>query len=100
MIKHIVMWKLKENALNNSKIENAITIKTKLESLKNDIDVLKHIEVGINCTDISNNYDVILYCEFDGLEDLSTYQTHPKHVEAGKFVKEVTESRVCVDYKA
>lgn len=100
MIKHTVMWKLKESALNSSKSENATKIKTLLENLKHDIDVLKCIEVGIDCTDNTNNFDVILYSEFESLEDLSTYQVHPKHVEAGKFIKEVVESRACVDYEA
>lgn len=99
MIKHTVMWNLKDTALNSSKAENATKIKTILENLKNDIAVIKNIEVGIDCTDIPNNYDVILYCEFNSLDDLGTYQSHPKHVEAGKFIKEVVESRACTDYE-
>ncbi|WP_045517636.1 Dabb family protein, partial [Clostridium sporogenes] len=48
MIKHIVMWKLKEFAEGKSKLENANKIKMSLEDLQNKIDALKLIEVGVN----------------------------------------------------
>ncbi|KRU28380.1 stress responsive A/B barrel domain-containing protein [Clostridium sporogenes] len=48
MIKHIVMWKLKEFAEGKSKLENANIIKINLEDLKHRIDEVKLIEVGVN----------------------------------------------------
>lgn len=98
MIKHIVMWKLKENALGSSKIENATKLKNSLENLKKDIKEIITIEVGIDCTNDINNYDVVLYSEFQTKEDLNTYKNHPKHLEIGKFVAEIREGRKCVDY--
>ncbi|MEG0296248.1 MAG: Dabb family protein [Clostridium sp.] len=97
MIKHIVMWTLKDFAEGNDKKENAKKIKESLEALKNEISVIKFIEVGINNND-SNVYDVVLNSEFETMEDLDIYQKHPAHVKAGGFVKLVTESRACVDY--
>ena len=38
MIKHIVMWKLKENAEGNTKEINSLEIKRQIESLKERID--------------------------------------------------------------
>ena len=48
MIKHIVLWKLKDEANGLSKNENAKAIKQKLESLKDKIEGLVNIEVGID----------------------------------------------------
>jgi hypothetical protein len=100
MVKHIVMWNLKEEALGNSRKTNAKMIKEKLEALKIEIPELKYIEVGINDEDYApKNYDVILISEFENFEDLSTYAIHPKHKEVGKFIGSVTEARTAVDYK-
>ena len=51
MVKHIVMWKLKEEAEGKTKKENAEIIKSSLESLKNKISEIVEIEVGINWND-------------------------------------------------
>ncbi|MEN9918114.1 MAG: hypothetical protein RL662_550 [Bacteroidota bacterium] len=99
MIKHIVCWKLKEQAEGNNKATNALLIKEKLEALQGKIEGLKHIEVGINIPEYPNNYDVMLYSEIESKEALSFYQTHPLHQAVLPFVKEVVESRVAVDYE-
>ena len=94
MLKHIVMWKIKEE----NKKESAMKIKTDLEALKGKISEIVDIEVGIDVDVIENNYDVILVSTFKSEEDLNAYQVHPMHVEAAKFVKSVALSRVAVDY--
>lgn len=99
MIKHIVMWKLKDSALGFGKMENAEKIKVKLESLKGEIDGILEIEVGINECDSDQAFDVVLYSVFKDMKSLEAYHVHPKHVEVGKFVGEVREDRVVVDYR-
>ncbi|MFN8237807.1 MAG: Dabb family protein [Chitinophagales bacterium] len=95
MIKHIVCWKLKEE----DKPQHARKVKQLLESLQNDMEFIRKIEVGINSEGTpADNWDVVLYSEFDTLEELNRYQVHPKHKEAGVFIKSVVVKRVCVDY--
>ena len=94
MLKHIVMWKIKEE----NKKESAMKIKTDLEALKGKISEIVDIEVGIDVDVIENNYDVILVSTFKSEEDLNAYQVHPMHIEVAKFVKSVALSRVAVDY--
>lgn len=65
MIKHIVMWRLKEFAEGKSKLENANIIKINLEDLKHRIDEVKLIEVGVNINNSQQAYDVVLYSEFE-----------------------------------
>ena len=61
MIKHIVMWKLKDEAEGNSKAENAKIIKNSLEYLKGKINEIVNIEVGIDVNKSEQAYDVVLY---------------------------------------
>lgn len=98
MIKHIVMWKLKNEAHGNDKATNARLIKEKLEALNGKIDGLLKLEVGIDFPG-GNNYDVVLYSELAKEEDLDTYQNHPLHQAVLPFIREAVDSRVAVDYR-
>lgn len=99
MIKHIVMWKLKDIYDGKSKLENAKIIKEKIESLKNIIEEIKEIEVGINVYNDPQSYDVVLVSSFNSIEDLEKYQKHPEHIKVAEFIGKVRESRVVVDYE-
>jgi precorrin isomerase len=94
MIKHIVMWKLKPE----NKIENAKEIKKRIEGLQAIITDVKLIEVGININELDGAYDIVLYSEFADIKKLNNYQNNPKHLEVVKFIKQVTETRIFVDY--
>lgn len=95
MITHIVAWKLNPD----NKHEHARKIKELLEALKETIPEIQKIEVGLNSAEApADNWDVVLYSQFTSMADLEAYQTHPAHKEAGKFIKAVTEQRMCVDY--
>lgn len=98
MLKHIVMWKLKEFAEGNAKSENANIIKRDLENLKDKINQLKFIEVGIDINKSAQAYDIVLYSEFENTEDLNIYQNHPEHLKIAKFIGNAKEERVVVDY--
>jgi len=98
MLKHIVLFKLKENAEGASKEQNAKKIKADLEALTGRIPQIRRMEVGINCIPGEAAYDVAIYSEFANQQDLSTYAKHPEHVKVAEFVGKVRESRVVVDY--
>jgi len=93
------MWKLKDSARGTSKDQNALELKSVLEDLKNKISVIKQIEVGINFNKSSAACDVVLYSEFDSLQDLQAYQKHPDHVKVVDFVNEIRDDRAVVDYE-
>ena len=100
MIKHIVCFRLAEEAEGKTKAENAQIIKEGLENLINLIPQLRKIEVGINHPATSaTNFDIVLYSEFDSIDDLNTYQEHPEHKKVGAYIVKVKADRVCVDYE-
>jgi hypothetical protein len=99
MIKHIVMWRLKDEAEGATKEVNALKLKESLESLVGVIPSLKAAEVGINFNLSDAAFDVVLYSEFDDKEGLSSYQTHPEHMKIVDFVGEIRTDRAVVDYE-
>lgn len=99
MIKHIVMWRLKDHAEGNNKITNAQRMKTKLEALRGQIDGVLAIEVGIDFSATEASADVVLYSEFTDRAALAAYQAHPAHQAVVAFIKEVVSARHLVDYE-
>lgn len=93
------MWKLKEFAEGRDRANNASIIKTRLEALKDKIEQIKYLEVGININKSEQAYDAVLYSEFSSVEDLKTYKNHPEHVKISEFVSKVREGRAVTDYE-
>ena len=100
MIRHLVFFKLAEEAEGNAKAENILIVKEKLEALKAVIPVIRKIEVFSNHPLASSeNYDIVLDSEFDSLEDLKTYAEHPEHLKVGEFIGKVRIGRAAIDYE-
>lgn len=99
MIKHIVMWNIKEKAMGKTKEENIQEVKSMLENLKSHIDEIVELEVGINIENLTGSHDIVLYTTFRDESALEVYQKHPEHLEVGKFIREVAIDRACVDYE-
>mgnify|MGYP000288640750 FL=1 len=102
MIKHIVMWRVKDETKYGSKEEALRQAKEKLEALKSKISEIVFLEAGINYNTTEAAYDLVLYSEFKTDEDLQTYQVHPEHLKVVEFMKEIVvpNSRVVVDYES
>lgn len=95
MVKHIILWKLKDDC-NTSEIKK--NIKENLEALVGKIDGLIELKVQTECLD-SSNVDVMLYSVFENKEALNNYAIHPQHVYvADKYVRPFTENRSCIDF--
>jgi hypothetical protein len=99
MIKHLVFWKLKEEALGQNKQTNAILIKQKLEALNGRMPGMIKLEVGVDLVHGAASADVALYSEFDSKASLDAYQIHPEHKLIQTFVAEVRTDRMAVDYE-
>ena len=98
MVKHIVFWKLKEEANGMSKAENAAAIKQKLEDLNGKIEGCIKLEVGFDFLHSAESADVVLYSEFESKEALDFYANHPLHKAVMPFIAEARSERRVVDY--
>ena len=100
MIKHIVMWKLKDEAEGRSREENIIQMKDVLESMSGTIPLIHKLEVGVNILSSEMNWNLVLYTEFATREDLIAYDTHPAHEKVKAFIAPLREKSAKVDYEA
>lgn len=99
MIKHIVMWRLKDQAHGLGRAENAARIKQMLEALQGRIPGLTKIEVGLDYSATEASYDLALYSEFESRAALDAYQVHPEHKVVAAYIGEARSERVMVDYE-
>lgn len=99
MIKHIVMFKLKDMN-GKTELENALEAKERFNDVIENVPTLRNAEAVINSKDADQtNYTIALLCDFDTLDDLNAYQVHPAHVAFGKYITPIRESRACIDYE-
>ena len=100
MVKHVILWQLKDELTEGQISEVKAGIKSGLEGLKGEIPGLIDIKVVTEGL-ASSNADVMLDSTFESEEALKGYATHPKHVAvADGKVRPYTASRVCMDYEA
>lgn len=98
MLKHIVMWTLKDQADGADKETNRNRLKSALEELPDKIKQIKRYEVGFNINPSEAGYDIVLYSEFENESDLEIYQKHPDHVKVAELVGRIRDKRAVVDY--
>jgi hypothetical protein len=98
MLKHIVMWKLKDFAEGADRATNAAEMKRQLDTCAHLPGVLK-FEVALAQPGLEATYDVVLYSEFASKADLDAYADHPTHAAVKPFIGAVRESRQCMDYE-
>ena len=91
MVKHIVVYKLKEGV---EKADAVTIIASCLEPLVGKIPGLLHMEI-CQCF---NGMDYALYSEFESREALENYAKHPLHLEAKSHFHHFIDTRVAADY--
>lgn len=98
MINHVVLFKLKGYP-EAEKVAVLRKIKEALESLKDKIEQIKYLEVGLNYELNAKSYDVCLISHFESLADLDVYRVHPEHLKVVELVQETTVERAAVDFE-
>ncbi|MBM6782249.1 Dabb family protein [Bacteroides mediterraneensis] len=97
MVKHIVLFKLKESLAPAEKTDIMYRFKDAIEALPATISFIRDIHVGLN-ENPAETWDICLDSSFDTLDDVKAYSIHPAHVAAAGILKEAKENRACVDY--
>lgn len=98
MVKHVILWTLKEEYSDEQKKEIKKGIKAGLEGLKGRIPGLVDIQVNIDGL-ASSNADLMLDSTFEDEASLKGYAVHPEHVAvADGKVRPYTAIRSCLDY--
>lgn len=99
MVKHIILWKLREDLSAEEKEAVKAGIKEGLEALVGVVPGLVECKVNISGRLDSSNADVMLDSTLESPEALKGYAVHPAHVEvANTKVRPYTALRTCLDY--
>src|SRR3954462_3508968 len=99
MLKHIVMWKLKEHAEGGDRAANAAKMKSMLDGCATLVPGILKFEAALAQPGLEATYDVILYSEFASKEALAEYAAHPTHKAIIPFIGAVRDERQCMDYE-
>ena len=99
MVKHIILWTLKDELSAEEKENVKQGIKEGLEGLKGVVPGIVDIHVNIHGLD-SSNADLMLDSTFEDEAALKNYAVHPAHVAvANGKVRPFTKIRSCLDFE-
>ncbi len=99
MVKHVILWTLKESLSEDEKTAVKAGIKEGLEGLAGRIPGLVSINVYTNALQ-SSNAEVMLDSTFVDEASLKGYSVHPEHVAvANGKVRPYTATRTCMDFE-
>ena len=99
MVKHIILWQLKDELSDAEKATVKAGIKEGLEGLVGKVPGLLEVHVNINGLP-SSSADLMLDTTFTDAAALKGYSTHPAHVAvADGKVRPYTKTRVCLDFE-
>lgn len=100
MVKHIILWQLKDELSDAEKLTVKAGIKEGLEALQGKIPGL--LEIKVETVGLaSSNCDAMLYSVFEDEAALKGYAVHPEHVAvADGKVRPFTKTRLCLDFEA
>ncbi|MBR3770233.1 MAG: Dabb family protein [Lachnospiraceae bacterium] len=99
MVKHVILWQLKDELSGMEMDRVKAGIKEGLERLQGKIPGL--VDIKVNITGLSSsNADLMLDSTFEDEAALKGYAVHPEHVAvANGKVRPYTKTRLCLDYE-
>jgi len=98
MIRHIVLFKIKEFSSDSERSEAIQMVLDTFRSLIGQIPQIRHYRVEPDCLQGEFSFDVIIDGVFDSMEDLKAYQEHPAHRDAVIANSQWSEKKVVCDY--
>ena len=99
MVKHVILWQLKDELTAEEKVTVKAEMKEALEGLMGKIPGLLEVKVYTEGLESSKNAEVMLDTTFTDEEALKGYAVHPEHVAvADGKVRPFTKYRACLDF--
>ncbi len=99
MIKHVLLFKIKDGVEGRSKAESIAQAKDLIEDMNGKIPGLIKVEVGVDFSEGPDSADMTLYSEFESREALQVYAGHPEHKAVLPFIKSIISERRLIDYE-
>lgn len=99
MIRHIVLFKLKEFSSDEERNQALDDVLLNFRSLVGEIPQIRNYTVMPDIVRANTSFDIIINSSFDSLDDLKAYQAHPAHQYAVEQNKQWCSEKVVADYK-
>lgn len=99
MVKHVILWQLKDELTVEEKTTIKKEMKESLEGLVGKIPGLLEMKIQTEAL-ATSNAEVMLDSTFEDEAALKVYATHPEHVAvADGKVRPFTKARFCLDFE-
>lgn len=98
MVKHIVMFRFREDVSETVRKSSREAFKRGIETLPLTIPFIKSIHVGFNINPCEK-WDICLESIFSNLEEVTRYSSHPAHKSVATALMAHIGERACVDFE-
>ena len=98
MLKHVVMWKFKDESEGFTKRENMEKVRKSLLALKPMLPEIIEMEIGFDTGVGRDTWDMAIVMTFQDSIALERYQNHPAHKIVSAYVAKIRSDRACVDF--
>ena len=96
MIKHIVCWRVDDAPKTQEYCDGADAI---LKEMREEIQGMLHIELGVDKSRTDMSSDLVLYSEFESWDALAHYDKHPVHQKLKDYLGPLRTERRVADYE-
>lgn len=98
MVRHIVMFRFRDDASEIVRTSSREAFKSGIEALPQTIPFIKSIHVGFN-TNPAEKWDICLESTFSDLDEVRAYSAHPAHKAVAAALMRNIGERACVDFE-
>lgn len=98
MIRHIVLFKLNETYVNESRALILNQIEKQAAKLPQAVAEIRHYNFVVDILHGNGSFDFGMIMDFDSIDDLNKYQVHEAHLEFVAFIRQHRQQRVSLDY--
>ncbi|MFT4214693.1 MAG: Dabb family protein [Microbacterium sp.] len=97
-IRHIVVWKMASDDT-ATRAAHAVGVAERLRGLVGVVPSIRSLSTGPNVAYPDANADVGVVIDFDDVQGLEDYQSHPAHQDVVGYIRSVTGARIAVDFE-
>ncbi len=97
MIRHLVLWKLADDALADKELIVA-EFEQRFGALVPIIDGLERLDIRADLGGTGGHWGGVLAAGYRDTAALDGYQVHPAHVEVAAYARSVVTARACIDF--
>lgn len=100
MIHHVVMWRLKPEAMADGQPLEIETMRAQAVAMRAGVPGLQRLELGVNQLPGADAADLVLYTEFDSWAALQGYEVHPLHQRFRALIGPLRSERRSADFES